>query len=257
VLLHGYTNSPAQMDSLANLLYREGDNVYVPRLPHHAERAGRAANLALINAEELRDASDSAVDIAAGLGDSVVVLGLSLGGTMAAWIAQQRADVRRVVIAAPIMALARVPHILEMAALNLALRLPNFTHADRPDPRQPDRELGWSTHGVAEILRLGLAARRAARDASPPAKTLDIRILLNAHDHTIARQPVLELAEHWADRGTSVLAYELPDSLQLPHDVIDPRQHVKRPDVVYPILVALVGGETPSSALLARVAIRR
>src|SRR5919201_5894484 len=42
VLLHGYTNSPAQMDSLANLLYREGDNVYVPRLPHHAERAGRA-----------------------------------------------------------------------------------------------------------------------------------------------------------------------------------------------------------------------
>ena len=72
-----------QFASFAALLYRKGDNVYVPRLPHHAERADEAAALARITAEELRDAADAAVDLAGGLGDSVIVVGLSAGGTMA------------------------------------------------------------------------------------------------------------------------------------------------------------------------------
>jgi esterase/lipase len=247
LLLHGFTNSPQQFDSLADRFYGDGDNVFVPRLPDHAERGGNAAALARLTAEALRDAADGAVDIARGLGDSVIVLGLSGGGTMAAWIAQFRPDVRRVVIIAPLIAVSHVPGALEVPALGLAIRFPNITHADPRDAQQPDRELGWSTHGVGQILRLGLAVRRASM-STPPA-TRDISILLNAHDGTISRPAVLALGRRWVQHGASVRVFELPDSLGLPHDVIDPRQRVRRTDVVYPIVQALVRGEVPTGRL--------
>ena len=243
VLLHGFTNSPHQFDSLADVFYRDGDNVYVPRLPNHAERGSDPAALAKLTAEVLCAAADRAVDIGRGLGDSVIVVGLSGGGTMAAWIAQSRADVRRVIIIAPLIAVSHVPWALEVPVVAVALRFPEITHADPRDARQPDRELGWSTHGVGEILRLGLAARRASVVTSPA--TRDIRILLNANDRTISRSAVLGLGRRWLQHGASVEVFELPDSLGLPHDVIDPRQHVRRIDVVYPVIRALADGEVP------------
>jgi pimeloyl-ACP methyl ester carboxylesterase len=251
VLLHGFTNSPHQFDSLADLFYREGDNVYVPRLPHHAERGGRAAALAGLTAEALRDAADRAVDIGRGLGDSVIVIGLSGGGTMAAWIAQNRAYVSRVIIIAPLIAVSHVPRALEVPTVGVAIRFPDITHADPRDDRQPDRELGWSTHGVGQILRLGLAARRESMVAPP--STHDIRILLNANDRTISRSAVLALGRRWLQHGASVEVFELPDSLGLPHDVIDPRQQVRRTDVVYPVVLALVHGETPPARFAMRI----
>src|SRR5262249_31017660 len=42
VLFHGFTDSPRQFAALADSLFALGDNVFVPRLPHHAER-GRDA----------------------------------------------------------------------------------------------------------------------------------------------------------------------------------------------------------------------
>lgn len=245
LLLHGYTNSPLQFDSLGRMLYRDGANVYIPRLPHHAERNDGAGPLARMTAEELRAGADSAMDIADALGDTVVVAGLSLGGTMAAWIAQFRPDAGRVVIIAPLMALARVPALLDRPVLNLAVRLPNFTDHSAPNPSEPDRELGWSTHAVGEILRLGLAVRRAS--AEMPSACRHIAILLNAHDRTISARPVLAMGGRWARHGAVVQIYELPLALGLPHDVIDPRQRVRRLDIVYPVIVALVRGREPGS----------
>jgi carboxylesterase len=244
VLLHGLTNSPRQFDSLARMLYRDGANVYVPRLPRHAERGADPRVLGLIGAEMLSAAADSAVDVAVGLGDTVVVAGLSLGGTMAAWIAQYRPDVRRVVVIAPLIALARVPSALETPLVNLAVRLPNYTRVETPKLFEPDRELGWTSRAVGETLRLGLAVQRASIDSAPASR--EISIVLNGADHTVAPQPVLALADRWRARGAAVTVFRLPASLQLPHDVIDPRQPVRRPDVVYPAIVALIRGGRPA-----------
>src|SRR4051812_2981554 len=40
VLLHGFTASPRQFEGIADSLFASGDNVYVPRLPHHGEQRG-------------------------------------------------------------------------------------------------------------------------------------------------------------------------------------------------------------------------
>jgi carboxylesterase len=253
VLLHGYTNSPLQFDSLGQLLYRAGDNVYIPRLPRHAERLDAAAALSRLTAKELRAAADSAVDVARGLGDSVVVVGLSMGGTMAAWIAQHRSDVRRVILVAPLMGIARVPSVLEGTLANLAVRVPNVS-TNEPDTRQSDRELGWSSRTVGQILQLGMAVQRASVDTPPAIR--DVAVLLNGNDHTISTRPVLELARRWRAHGATVHEYELSAALGLPHDVIDPRQPVRQPDVVYPAIAAMITGRSPARHLIEDVSIR-
>jgi carboxylesterase len=244
VLLHGYTNSPSQFEEFAHRLYDAGDNVYVPRLPRHGERNGTASTFGRLTAEELRDCADSAVDVAEGLGYSVVTVGLSAGGTMVAWIAQHRA-VRRAVVIAPVLELSRVPTVLAEPLMNLALRAPNITWNETPDVTEPDRELGVSTRAIAQLLRLGWAVRQAAKDHPP--RTRDIAVLTNAHDRTVSSRRAIELARFWSRPGVSVDVYELPDSLKLRHDIIDPRQRWAKPAVVYPILEALVRGEPPTA----------
>jgi esterase/lipase len=260
LLLHGFTNSPRQFDSLARMLYREGDNVYVPRLPHHADLIRGPSALSDITAEELSAAADSAMDVVRALGDTVVVVGLSLGGTMAAWIAQNRADATRVVVVAPLIALARVPSFLDGAVVNLTVRLPNITRDLTSFDGEPDRELGWSTRAIGQILRLGVAVERASTRHAPRSRA--IAFVLNANDRTISAAPVMALNRRWAVEGASVQTYELPATLGLPHDVIDPRQRIRRPDVVYPLVMDLVSGRRPlldplSSELMADAGGRR
>src|SRR4051812_24502895 len=101
VLLHGFTDSPKQFEELGKRLFAAGDNVYIPRLPHHSHRTTGVRELGNVRAQELIAFGDSSIDIATGLGDSVVVVGLSAGGNIAASIAQNRSEVARAVIIAP------------------------------------------------------------------------------------------------------------------------------------------------------------
>jgi alpha-beta hydrolase superfamily lysophospholipase len=243
VLFHGLTDSPLQYAPLAQRLFEEGDNVFVPRLPHHAERAGNVKSLSRLTAQELRDLGDLSVDVARGLGDTIIVSGLSAGGTLAAWVGQYRGDVQRVVLVAPALGVTHVPSLLHGAVLRLALRVPNVTRASPRDSTEPDREPGWATHAVAQTLKLGVAVRDAA--ARHPAAVHELTVLLNAHDHTIANGAAVDLANRWQRHGALTSVYMLPDSLLLPHDVIDPRHPGSNVGAVYPVVDALLAGKRP------------
>jgi len=243
VLLHGFTDSPRQFAALADSLYAQGDNVLVPRLPHHAERGKDASELARLTAAELCRTGDAAVDIAAGLGDSVIVVGLSVGGTVAAWTAEHRAEVRRAVVIAPPFEVAHVPSMLERPLVNFGSHVPNVSHRATADTARPDRDPGFATHGLAQVLRLGLAVRRDADRFSPA--TAEVLFLVNANDHTVKTAPVIDLARAWNRRGTAVTVYEFPDSLALPHNIVDPINRPVKSGAVYPVLEALVHGDHP------------
>lgn len=83
VLFHGLTNCPAQFDSLGRLSFARGANVLIPRLPRHGLANRMTETLARSNAAELIAFTDRVLDAAHGLGDSVTVAGLSVGGVMA------------------------------------------------------------------------------------------------------------------------------------------------------------------------------
>ena len=85
VYFHGLTNCPGQADKLAPQLFALGYNVYVPRWPGHGEGgpddavAGRSDR-----GSRWWRAPTDAIDLAQGLGDEVIVIGMSAGGTMTA-----------------------------------------------------------------------------------------------------------------------------------------------------------------------------
>lgn len=109
VLFHGFTNCPAQFAALGEAFFRQGDNVVIVRLPRHGLEHRYVDELKQLTAEELLAAASAAVDVAAGLGERVTVLGLSLGGLLAGWQAQLRGDVDRAVLVAPALRFFTVP----------------------------------------------------------------------------------------------------------------------------------------------------
>jgi len=246
VLFHGLTNSPYQFRDLADSIYDAGDNVFVPRLPWHALPGGTQRELARIRAAALRGVADASVDIASGLGDTVIVFGLSLGGTMAAWVAQFR-SVGRVVIAAPALGVSHVTAALETPLMNLGLRLPNYSHDDPADPLRPDRMPGWCSRGIAQMMEVGLASRRGASTGAP--RTSAIRMLVNAHDQTVNRTLIDDLVASWRAHGAGVETYELSDTLRLPHDIVDPTERGAKPSVSEPVILALLYGRLGAKAL--------
>jgi alpha-beta hydrolase superfamily lysophospholipase len=250
VLFHGFTDSPRQFAALADSLYARGDNVFVPRLPHHAERGKNVGELARLTASELCRTADAAVDIATGLGDSVVVLGLSVGGTMAGWAAERRSEVRRAVLVAPAFEVAHVPSMLERPLVNLGAHVPNVSRRAATDSARPDRDPGFATHGLAQVLRLGMAVRRDAERHAPPHA--EVLFLVNASDRTVKTAPVLDLARTWNTLTVPVRVFELPDSLALPHNIVDPMNRSTDATLVYQTLIALAHGERPPAAVHTR-----
>ena len=243
VLVHGLTNSPRQFRELGQQFYERGYNVIVPRMQEHGLRAADIALLKTLTAEKYRDYADRAVDIASGLGDSVFVIGLSAGGNVAAWIAQRRPDVTRVIVIAPAITLGRVPGLLDAPAMNMMTRVPNITIRQKPDTARPHAYFGTSTRGLAETLRFG-ATIMAADDEAPMVR--DVTFVLNANDRTVDEGPALHLAELWLERvGTTTSTYRFDGTLALPHDVIDVTQLCAMPDVVYPVLIALMEKAPP------------
>jgi carboxylesterase len=244
VLVHGFTNSPRQFRELGQLLFDRGYNVLIPRLPEHGLRAGDVGALKTLTAERYRDYADRAVDDARGLGDSVIVVGLSAGADVAIWIAQHRPDVTRVVVIAPAISLARVPGPLDAPVMNLMTRVPNLTFHQTPDTLRPHAYFGVSTRAVGQTLRFGASVMSDVERGGPAVH--DLALVVNANDHTIDAGPVARIADVWGRRGaTRTALYRFPADLRLPHDVIDATQRCGMPDIVYPVVIALLEARTP------------
>jgi pimeloyl-ACP methyl ester carboxylesterase len=103
VLFHGYTTTPRQFRVIAQGYRDAGCNVWVPRMPFHGQSDRMTRDLSQLTAQILRDHADRAVDVAAGLGERVVVAGLSGGGALATWCAVARPDVAETIAISPLM----------------------------------------------------------------------------------------------------------------------------------------------------------
>jgi pimeloyl-ACP methyl ester carboxylesterase len=245
ILLHGLTNCPAQFDSLARLAFARGANVLVPRLPHHGLADRMTGELARLDARELVAITERAIDAAHGLGDTVTVAGLSIGGVMAAWAGQERADVDRAVVIAPMLGWARAPGPWRTAAITrLGLLLPNqFAWWDGVK----QQALGGPTHvyprfasrSVAATMWLGGAVLDRAAHATPAARSLVLVTV--GGDAAADNGTAAALVRHWQAHGArEVLGYEFPAGLHLSHDVVDPEQVGGNPSLTYPVLLRYI-----------------
>ncbi|HEY8900552.1 MAG TPA: hypothetical protein VIM61_09075 [Chthoniobacterales bacterium] len=243
VLLHGLTNCPAQFRKLADQLYARGANVLMLRLPHHGLRDRLTTDSALLTAQDLVDSAGEAVDLAQGYGERVIVIGLSVSGVSAAWIAQTRSDVSLVVAIAPFFAPIGLPDWGISPLANFLRRVPNgFIWWDprvKADlPGSPYSYPRFATHSIGEVMALGLDVFALARK-SPPAAP-HILLVTSPADTAISLPRVRELGALWKNRAES---REFPADWQVPHDSVDPAQPGARIDLVYPQLLEWIDEE--------------
>jgi esterase/lipase len=240
VLFHGLTNCPEQFRELGHTFYELGYNVLIPRLPRHGLADRRVENLTPLKAEELRDCADASVDIACGLGEKVYVAGLSGGGTMAAWVAQNRSEVARVLLIAPAMGLTLRENLRSQWVMALLFPLMPDIRTARDYTSPPTHTYtGFSSRSLGQVLRLSKATFAGAFHQAP--KVQDVALVTSRSDNSVSDSVTWRLVGLWRQKGLVRFAsVDFPKVMKIGHDMIDPAQKNQQTDIVYPVIVSLL-----------------
>ena len=116
LVVHGFTGNPSTMRPLADALVAAGFTVEMPRLPGHGTTI---EDMATTTWADWSGAAESAYLDLAGRCRSVVVAGLSMGGTLTAWLAARHPELAGIVCINPAVS-PREPEVKEMVTLMLA-----------------------------------------------------------------------------------------------------------------------------------------
>jgi carboxylesterase len=244
VLVHGYTNCPAQFGELGQKFYDLGYNVLIAPLPHHGLANRLNDEQGKLTAQELKTYADNMVDVAHGLGEHVTMMGISGGGVITAWAAQNRSDLDAAVVISPAFGYQQIPTRFTIPVMNIVRILPDSFQWWDPQLEENAGPIHtyprYSKHALSEILRLGFAVQTEEL-WNPPAAHRVI-VITNANDTSVNNEMTAAVVRRWQKQGVNVETYEFPVSLRLSHDLIDPEQPGQPVDIVYPQLIDLVSG---------------
>jgi hypothetical protein len=240
VLLHGLTNAPRQFRALGEKLFATGANVVIPRLAHHGLADRLTDAHAALTAQDLIEYAEYGVDLAQGLGQRVIVVGLSISGISAAWLAQNRNDIDEVFLLAPFFGPAVVPDPLTPAFAAALVRLPNKMLWWDPRVREnlpgpPYAYPRFATRPLGEALRLGLDVAQN----NNPLKVQRLGLILTENDPAVNNRRTRRLLEQWraASPETEFFLHEFPAAENIPHDFIDPLQPDAHTEKINTLLV--------------------
>ena len=242
VLLHGFTNCPQQFDALGKTFHEMGYNVLIPRYPRHGYKDRMTTAIAELRTDHLKAVATQTANAAAGVGEHVTVAGLSLGGVLAAYLAQTHDRVDRAVLIAPMFGLKGIPGPLHPVLAGLAYRLPNFYLWWDPKAKgklPPDH--GYprlATHAYGALFQTAADVLKAARSGKPKARQL--AVLTNASEPGLDNRFTYQLVEQWRRHGSDVKTFEFPVSDGLPHDLIDPANPGQNTAKVYPVVTRFI-----------------
>jgi carboxylesterase len=95
LVLHGFTGSPQSMRGVAQALAGAGFAVELPRLPGHGTSV---EDMMTTSWGDWSSAAEAAYEKLAANCDRVVVVGLSMGGTLTAWLATRHREIAGIVV---------------------------------------------------------------------------------------------------------------------------------------------------------------
>jgi carboxylesterase len=198
-----------------------------------------------LTAEELAGFANQAADIAQGLGERVIVTGLSGGGAMATYLSQERQDVDIAAPISPFLGIGFIPRPLNRPFANLFLIVPNFwqwwdpVHKENNPLTAPYAYARYPLHALLENMRLGYATEADAKRFPPKAEK--IIVVTNANDESVNNGVIAEFEKMWRDHGDESLAvFQFDKALGLPHDLITPTRPGARIDLAYPKILELI-----------------
>jgi pimeloyl-ACP methyl ester carboxylesterase len=259
VIFHGYTDVPGQFSAVARGYYEAGANVWVPRMPYHGYRDRMTTDLSRITADLLRRTADAEIDIAAGLGRKVVVVGLSGGGAMAAWAATERPDVARTIIISPLMLPSGYRPWMVRPLARLVAMLPdaytwwNDKKVAGPGPEYPR----YSRHGIVSYLMLVERVKADGAGGRRPV-TGEVVIVSNLHDQHLDTHYPIDVMRPLVRDPRALRVITIPASEGLLHDIVGlPGDNRPRLRVAYRYLSEAMGISLPDPLAESAVANRQ
>ena len=248
--LHGFTSCPEQFRVLGQEFFDQGYNVYIPRLPHHGLTEQIDNDTYQITAEEMAGFAAETADIAQGLGRHVTVAGLSGGGTMAGWLAQNRQDLDVAMTMAPFFGIGFIPAVLNRPLTHVLVLLPPKFYLWWDPVRKANNPFTapyayprYSLRALGEVLKLGYATESQAKKTRPG--TSDIIVMSNANDDSVNNTIIDQFVQHWqAHKEDLLTTYRFDKALGLPHDLITPTRLDNRVDLVYPVIHELLDAQS-------------
>jgi pimeloyl-ACP methyl ester carboxylesterase len=245
IFLHGFTSCPQQFVPLGQEYFERGYNVYIPRTPRHGFDNRRGKPLKGLTAEEMAAFAQQTADIAQGLGERVIISGISGGGAMATYLSQERTDVDIAAPIAPFLGIGFIPRPLNRAFANLFLIVPDMWQWWDPINKEsnplaaPYAYARYPLHALLENMRLGFATEADARRTRPA--TDKIIVITNANDESVNNGVVAEFEQMWKEHGdNNLVTFQFDKALGLPHDLITSIRPGARIDLVYPKLLELI-----------------
>ena len=100
VVLHGFTGTPQSMRPLATALAAAGFSVELPLLPGHGTSV---ADMVSTRWPDWSSVAEAAYGELAGRCDRVFAAGLSMGGTLAIWLAERHPDIAGIIAVNPLV----------------------------------------------------------------------------------------------------------------------------------------------------------
>lgn len=237
VLLHGYTGCSQQYNALAQVYYDRGYNVYIPLAPHHGYVKAEHNN---VEAAGLVSYTNNAINVAAGLGEEVGIVGISGGGVLATWAAEYRNDtVKRLLVLSPFYK----PSATEAPSWQVKPFTILYGFGLLPDRfTEPDKQ-GFSYRALSQYLRI--VANYKSKSELAQVQLTSVGVVTTPHDDVIDLEKARAIPEMLAEQTNSLYhAYEIPPSWQVGHDIVSP----ENPDIngraanLYPIYIALYEG---------------
>ena len=101
LVLHGFTGNPQSMRDLALAISDAGFTVELPLLPGHGTDI---ADMLPTRWEDWSGAAEEAYTELAARSDAVVVVGLSMGGLLAVWLAEHHPEIAAIAVVNPLLA---------------------------------------------------------------------------------------------------------------------------------------------------------
>lgn len=243
VFVHGYPSSPSPFKEIAAQFFDRGYNVLVMTMPYHGLADRMNTEHGKLRAEDFIRYAEDVLDIARGLGDHVTMAGISCGGLITGWAAQQRQDIDLAVLISPGFGFKAIPRFWTPLTAWALRVFPNLYMWDDPEKKADNPRLynylQMSTQVLGQILRLSQAVQVLARQKAPAAGS--IVVITNLNDPGVDNVITDRVVDLWRTRwAKDVQTYQFPADLGLGHDIIDVKDPNMNVAVVSPKLLELI-----------------
>jgi carboxylesterase len=179
LVLHGFTGNPQSMRPLAQALAAAGFTVELPRLPGHGTTVEDMATTRW--ADWSAAAEDAYLDLS-GRCDDVIVAALSMGGTLAVWLARRHPEIAGLALVNPVV--QPIDESITDFARDLAEKGEAMMPGVGSDIADSDqRELAYEQTPVASLLSLASAIKELT--ISLPEITMPLLLMNAPQDHVV------------------------------------------------------------------------